>query len=63
MAATYQFLIKYGSIDALRTAMGKDPELRAAVQAELAEVRTLRHPERCVITKEYRDALEEALRP
>lgn len=60
MVGTYQFLLRYGSVAALRAAVRANPGLREEVAAELAVVPIL-HPERCVMTHEYRAALVAAL--
>jgi len=61
MPAQYHLLKRYGN-DALqlRGAIQADPTVRAEAEEELRHCETIA-PERCVVTKEYADALREAL--
>lgn len=57
----FDLLIKHGlSADKLRAAVRADPALRAEVEAELAATRGV-HEGRCVMTRQYREALLGAL--
>ena len=60
MAAKYDLLKRYGGAGKLREAAQRFPSVTEEIQAELAEIKGI-NPERCVVTKEYRDALQRAL--
>ena len=60
MPAAYGLLIRHGnSVDTLRAAVHGDPALRAEAQAELAAVAPVE--KRCVMSREYCEALRKAL--
>lgn len=58
---TFDLLRKHGnSVAGLREAIRNDPAVKAAAEAEIAALAGV-HPDRCVVTKEYVQALREAL--
>lgn len=59
-APKFDLLRRYGSVAGLRAAMQEDPSIKTEVGAELVAVQAIK-ADRCVISKEYRDALVEAL--
>jgi hypothetical protein len=61
MTASFDLLKRHGGADRLREAASRSPDIRAQIEAELAEIKGI-NPQRCVVTQEYRDALTRALR-
>ena len=60
MAANFDLLKLHGGVNGLAKAIATVPDLRSKVEAELAELKGI-NPERCIVTREYRDALLKAL--
>lgn len=60
MAAKFDLLKRYGNANNLREAAKRAPSVKAEIQAELAAIKGIAS-ERCVVTQEYRDALQGAL--
>jgi len=60
VAAKFDLLKKYGGASRLREAALRSPTVKEEIQAELAASKGI-NPERCVVTQEYRDALQGAL--
>lgn len=60
MTASFDLLKRYGGADRLREAATRSPAVKAAIQAELDAIKGI-NPQRCVVTQEYRDALQRAL--
>lgn len=57
MAAGYNLLKDHGSEARLRQAAQRDETVASAIKAELAALKGV-HPNRCVVTQEYREALQ-----
>lgn len=60
MRAKYDLLKRYGGEGGLRQALVSGTVERAAVDAELAAIKDI-HKDRCVVTAEYRDALNRVI--
>lgn len=60
MIASYDLVKRYGGADRLREAAARSPAVTAEIQAELDAIKGI-SPERCIVTKEYRDALTRAM--
>lgn len=60
MAAGYDLLKRYGGAAKLREAAQRSPAVTDEIKAELEAIKGV-NPERCVVTREYRDALQGAL--
>lgn len=60
MAARFDLLKRYGGVEKLRELAQRSSGVREQIEAELAAIKGI-NPERCVVTKEYRDALQAAL--
>lgn len=61
MSAKFDLLIRHQlSPEKLRAAVQADPAVKAEAEAEIAALKGV-HPDRCVATKEYVEALKGAL--